>query len=112
MKYVCDLCGKPTDNIHEWDSDVTGKHFEHHICNECDDRIDKMTDWQNEQFDETDMVCPWCGYRFESDENIYDENESECECPTCGKTIEFEIDTTIHWTTRKPERLFESEGDE
>ena len=67
MKYKCDLCGKPTDNIYHRSDYMNADYIErygdkeYHICDECQEREYAILDWQNEQLRELSVICPWCG---------------------------------------------------
>lgn len=110
MKYICDYCGKPTDNDQSFNLD--GTIYESHRCDKCNNRLDDLIDWQNEQWRENTTTCPWCGYEFEDYENEHEEGEIEVKCPVCEKHFEVEAECSWLFTSRKPERLFEEEGEQ
>jgi len=38
-----------------------------------------------EQVDDTDAICPYCGERYQVESEDYDEHSREDECESCGK---------------------------
>lgn len=110
-KYICDDCKKPTNNVHI--IPLLTRNLVTHRCDECKEKLSAETEWQNEQFKEDDIVCPWCGDSFSEYEEMtqmldspYGDFDGTVECPSCGKEFELEIETTCTYTTRKPSELF------
>ena len=111
-KYICDTCKKPTNNIHI--IPLPTRDLVVHRCNECSEKLSAEIEWQNEQYKENDIVCPWCGDSFsdyeEKNEVLdypYEDFEGTVVCPSCGKDFELEIETTCTYTTRKPSEYFD-----
>lgn len=48
-----------------------------------------------------EIVCPFCGYIF-SDSWEYDYRDDWVDCPECKKRVELEIETSVTYTTSKP----------
>ena len=104
--YKCYNCGKDTTN--------EPKH-EISLCDNCKDELKAKVEWENEQFQEDDIVCPWCGSTF-SDyddkcsviDNPYEAtDETKVVCPDCGKHFMLEIVTKLMYTTKRPEEDFD-----
>lgn len=107
MLYTCKECGKPTDNILEWDSEITKKHYTYSRCDECAKLEEEKEEWQNERFRENTIICPWCEHEYDSYDCIYEEGTENIKCDYCGNEIEVETTNLGYvWTTRKPEKLF------
>lgn len=113
-KYICDTCKKPTDN--ERIIPLSSGNLIYHRCNKCMEKIHAEMEWQNEQFKESDIICPWCGDVFSDYEEMsemldspYEDFEGTVKCPSCEKEFEIEIETTCTYTTRKPSELFDYE---
>lgn len=107
-KYICDTCKNPTDNIYEFDGEITGKHYKLHICDECSEEEDRFEEWTNEHYCETIVICPWCEQKQEISEAPYDEGESTYCCESCCKEFEVETRVDYSWTTRKPESAYDT----
>lgn len=105
LKYKCQDCGQPTDNITEFD--VNKHHYEIHYCDDCRKEAEKIDKWQNEKIRTKTMICPWCELEFDWEDNIFEEGDGTCNCPYCDKEIEYECEHLLRWTTRKPEELYE-----
>lgn len=113
-KYICDCCKKPTDNI--CIIQLSTRNVVMHTCDECKEKLRAETEWQNEQWREADIICPWCGDTFADYEDKsqvtdspYEDFEGTVKCPSCGKDFELEIITTCSYTTRKPSEQFDYE---
>lgn len=116
MKFICDTCGKPTDNEYRIEFGTMENEIIVHRCDECDKKNDAEIDWQNEQYGEDDIICPWCGTKFSGYEDMsevtpepYRDFEGTVDCPVCGKEFELEIETKCDYTTRKPSEQFNYE---
>lgn len=110
-KYKCDTCQKPTDNMHT--IKLMSGDLVIHRCDKCDDKLTAEIEWQNEQWKECNIICPWCGDSFSDYEdkiqvtdNPYEDFEGTVKCPSCEKKFELEIETTCTYTTRKPSECF------
>lgn len=111
-KYICVDCKKTTSNIDI--IPLSTRNLVIHRCDECKAKLRAEVEWQNEQFKETDIICPWCGDSFSDYEDKsqviyspYEDFEGIVECPSCGKEFELEIETTCTYTTRKPSEYFD-----
>lgn len=70
MTYNCKICGK---EIHEYSHT-----YENDLCYSCQKEMREQQQAQalqsndiTETFYEDDIVCPWCGYRFEDDDGYF-----------------------------------------
>lgn len=113
--YKCRDCGKPTGNKHII-AMTCGNDIIIHRCNECQDKLSAEIEWQNEQWQEDDIICPWCGDLFSDYEDKsqitdspYEDFEGTVKCPSCDKEFELEIETKCSYTTRKPSEQFNYE---
>lgn len=116
MKYKCDKCGQPTDNIYRYKDHFGAKFLdavnswekETHTCDECEQKADDYKEWQNEQFQERKIICPWCGYE-NGDSWEYEDSEDEVECGECGRLFDLEVETEVHYTTRKSDSEYDKD---
>lgn len=60
--YTCSVCGKPTPNYHEWSPSVAAILGEQgsSTCDECFRKAQISYKWENEQFAEERLICPYC----------------------------------------------------
>lgn len=75
-----------------------------HTCDECQKKMDIEYDWQskNEHYGEDTIICPYCDYEYENyDACQYEDNESEIECPLCGKKFDLEVRTITEYSTKR-----------
>ena len=104
MKYKCDFCGKPTDDISIIPM-AHGKTLEYHTCDFCKDLHNRQYDWEqdNEHLYESNIVCPYCDYEFDDYDSYSYVEEGDCdvECPMCDKTFKVEIKQTVEFSTHK-----------
>ena len=97
-EFICGHCGKPTKNtkfIYD---------YVFHTCDECQRKMDIEYDWQseNEHCGENTIICPYCDYEYEGyDACQYEDNESEIECPLCGKKFDLEVRTITEYSTKR-----------
>lgn len=100
MKYICQKCGKPTDNIKVLVPDIG-----YSWCDACKDRWSREYDYQSETetTDELRIICPHCGYEYDDyDAYGFDEGETkEVECEACGKKFDLEIECVRRHSTRR-----------
>lgn len=100
----CRICGE------EIMFDVNG------LCFVCDletacERIEKMfqDDELIESIDESDVVCPYCGWRTQDDEGEFIiKGEGEERCYHCGKVFRFYVEQVAYYST---ERIEEEQDD-
>lgn len=76
--YTCSVCGKPTPNYHEWSPSVAAILGEQgsSTCDECFRKAQISYKWENEQFAEERLICPYCEISI-SDPWEYEEAEDE-----------------------------------
>lgn len=100
--YTCHVCGKPTPNYCEWSPSLAAILGEQgqSTCDECRRKSYILHKWENEQFAEERLICPYCEISI-SDPWEYDEGEDEIECPACGHAFEVEITTVRTYRTRR-----------
>lgn len=101
----CMECGKETDKF-LWSREEDRNKYSSGDLYWCDDCMSKkmaLYDWQNEQFETEEIVCPWCGYEY-SDSCEFDFRDSdfkEIECEECGNIFEVEAVIKREYTSRK-----------
>jgi DNA-directed RNA polymerase subunit RPC12/RpoP len=116
MPYICDECGKPTKNASYYHDfmppDFVEKYGDKvtHTCDQCRDKAERVREWQNEQFQGNEIICPWCGYK-NRDSWEQEDSDDEYECPDCGKVFELEVEHEVSYTTRKPEDKYSETED-
>lgn len=111
--YKCCDCGKPTGNKRVI-SMTRGNDLIIHRCDECQDKLSAEIEWQNEQWQEDNIICPWCNDCFSEYEEMLQVTDSPYEdfvgtvkCPSCGKEFDLEIETKCTYTTKKLYKLFD-----
>lgn len=117
MIHSCMFCGNMTENINEA-KDFMSTSFvdtygnsEIHICDKCKEELFNIDEWQNEQFRENTIICPWCGYQYEEYDS-YEFEEGEyidddlITCPECGQKFELEVEYLTYFTTKKPKEFY------
>ena len=113
----CDKCGKET-NYYQHDfcfDSISGDKLYISVtkCESCSEKEERLEEWQNKQEMTDRTICPWCGYEFEGYEDGYEEEEEEeCDCPSCGKRFIRNVEVTYSYTSWKPEELYEEEAEE
>lgn len=102
--YICKICGKKIDE------------FDHTLyddkCYDCREKQYKYNltralqeDEETETYYEDEVVCPYCGYRMEDDDNYFvREQVGEYKCPECGGTFRFETNIEITYSTQRMEQ--------
>lgn len=101
----CMECGKETDKF-LWSREEDRNKYSSgdlYLCDDCRNKRRDLYDWQNEQFEMEEIVCPWCGYEF-SDSWEFDFRDSdfkEIECEECGNIFEVEAVIKREYTSRK-----------
>lgn len=101
MKYKCKKCGR---EIGEYDHT-----YENDLCYACQKELRFHTqaealqsNEETETYDESDIVCPWCGYHIQDDEGTFvSESDGEYECDECGKVFKFQADVTVTYSTQR-----------
>lgn len=64
-------------------------------------RLKREYAWENEQWRQEEITCPWCGY---VDTDIWEfegEYDDEYECPSCGKPFIIERVVDITYTSKR-----------
>ena len=57
---------------------------------------------ETETFYESDVVCPYCGYRIADIESYYvRQGQGEEQCPNCNKVFYFETNIEITYSTSR-----------
>ena len=51
-----------------------------------------------------EITCPYCGHVFSDSWEYNDQNSTEQECHSCGKTFFLEVDFKVTYTTDKMEK--------
>jgi len=100
----CSVCGQETYNC-SWEGDK---------CFSCreKERLAKLAEYlQNDEETETscesDIICPYCGYRYEADfesDYCYNEGDYEEQCPECEKTFTISTSVSITYNTTRKEQ--------
>lgn len=83
--HICDRCGKPTPNYSKYISGPIGDREGYSVCDDCVKQRDRERAWENEQWHEDEIKCPWCGYEDPYSGGFGSEYDEECECANCGK---------------------------
>lgn len=65
--YTCHVCGKTTPNYCEWSPSLAAILGEQgqSICDECRRKSHILYKWENEQFAEERLICPYCEISME-----------------------------------------------
>ena len=113
MKYICDTCKQPTDNIRRYSdflsADFIEKHGDRatHRCDDCERKLDEEIEFENEQYSTDEITCPACLHKFD-DSWEYDENDGEpIKCPECGEMMELSVFHSTSYTTKRIRREVE-----
>lgn len=104
MNYTCKICGR---KISEYNHT-----YENDLCYSCQKEIrerEQAEALQNNEETETsyenDIVCPWCGRRFEDDDGYFVRTgDGEYECDECGKEFYFQADIEVTYSTQRKEK--------
>lgn len=105
-KFLCAHCKKGTDNVtysHEYmEPEFVEKYGDktNSTCDACRDRLNRETDYENEQYKEDVIVCPACGYIHHDSWEVGD-NEDRWTCPSCDETVDIEIRIERTFTTKR-----------
>ncbi len=123
MKYICQMCGKPTDNDQSFDISVACKiyHHEVHRCDECERLLRKELEWgsEGETICEDKIICPYCNFEYEDyDSYSFDEGDNdEVECAECGRKFDLKVKVRRTYSTKRslcemPENYGEEDDEE
>jgi hypothetical protein len=96
VKKICERCGKEKDML-PWA----------HLCFRCakEEVIEKTaadirSGEETSTFAEDDVICPWCGYRYGSDElgyadwpEFFEDGEHGMFCDECGKPFTLTVNS-------------------
>lgn len=83
--HICDRCGKPTPNYTKYILGPIDGRDGRSVCDDCEKQRDRERAWENEQWHEDEIKCPWCGYEDPYSWGFESEYDEECECAHCGK---------------------------
>lgn len=106
MKKICERCGKE-DEMLPWA----------HLCFRCakEEAIEKTvadicSGEETSTFAEDDVICPWCGYRYSSDElscadwpEFFEDGEHGMFCDECGKPFTLTVNVSYSYGTVRAE---------
>ena len=107
MKYICRICGEPTDNDQSFDVSVNLQvyHHEVHRCDKCEKKLSQQMDWEieGETIGEDEIICPYCNFAYEDyDAYSFDEgNTDEVECPECGRKFDLNVEVKRTYSTKR-----------
>lgn len=96
----CRRCGKPTTNFTRFNrrvAEIMGKPGVAY-CDECTERSRREHEWENEQYQATAAICPWC-LSPDADSWELEDGTSEVQCPNCGMV--YELETERVYTSRR-----------
>jgi hypothetical protein len=79
------------------------------LSNTGRDLQDKRNEWENRHEYCDTVICPYCDYEFEHEDDYipYKENEEEIKCPICHKKFNCVTEVTYSWSTSKLEEFTE-----
>ena len=102
--YICKRCGMPTENYYSYSPYLAGLAGAEgiSICDACTTELNNIREWENEQFETRNLVCPWCGYEDRDSWELSDSDDSYT-CPECGEVFAYERNITVTYTSRKRE---------
>lgn len=106
MKKICERCGKEKEML-PWE----------HLCFRCakEEAIEKTaadirSGEETSTFAEDDVICPWCGYRYGSDElgyadwpEFFEDGEHGMFCDECGKPFTLTVNVSYSYDTERAE---------
>lgn len=100
MKYSCEYCGAPTDNLEEIGTVVV------HFCDACNERIHREVKWerQGETWRKPNVICPYCGYELDSEDSaLFFEvgNTEEYACEWCQRKFDVEVCEVRYYSTNR-----------
>mgnify|MGYP002868477286 CR=1 FL=1 len=109
--YTCTRCGRPTENFSPYSPLIADliKSAGVSFCDACYAELADIRDWENEQFQTSNLVCPWCGHEDRDSWELADWDGSY-ECPACGKLFEYEREVEVPYTSRKREQDYPRGG--
>lgn len=99
--YTCDRCGKPTPNFERFIMGPVGKTEGYSVCDDCRSKERRERAWENEQWHQDEITCPWCGYVETDSWEFDDEYDDEYECLNCGKPFILEKLVEITYTSKR-----------
>lgn len=71
------------------------------FCDDCRQKNLLKTKWENEQFLQEEITCPWCGYKEPDSWEFGEGFDDSYECSRCGKRFEVEADVTVEYTSKR-----------
>ncbi len=99
--HICDRCGKPTPNYSKYICGPVCGSDGYSICDDCRKQRDRERAWENEQWHEEAITCPWCGYEDPDSWEFDDEYDDKYECLRCGKPFVLEKLVEVTYTSRR-----------
>ena len=99
--YTCDLCGKPTPNFELFTGGPIAGKLGRSWCDDCEKQFYRERAWENEQWHQEEITCPWCGDVDTDSWEFEGEYDDEYECPSCGKPFILERVVDITYTSKR-----------
>lgn len=99
--HICDRCGKPTPNYSKYICGPVCGSDGYSICDDCRKRRDRERAWENVQWHQEAITCPWCGYVDTDSWEFDDEYDDKYECLRCGKPFVLEKLVEVTYTSRR-----------
>ena len=99
--YTCDRCGKPTPNFERFIMGPVGKIEGFSVCDDCRSKKKRERAWENTQWYQDEITCPWCGYVGTDSWEFDDEYDDKYECPSCGKPFILERLVEVTYTSKR-----------
>ena len=97
---ICCRCCNPTPNYTKY---ALGTIRGRDGCSVCDDckRHDLELAWENEQWHQDEITCPWCGHVETDSWEFEGEYDDEYECEHCGKPFVLERIIDVTYTSKR-----------
>lgn len=99
--HICDRCGKPTPNYSKYICGPVCGSDGYSICDDCRKQRDRERAWENVQWHQEEITCPWCGYEDPDSWEFDDDYDDKYECPSCGKPFVLEKLVEVTYTSRR-----------
>jgi hypothetical protein len=80
---------------------------------ECAEALAKVGARPYDEWDYCDLsapTCPYCRYEFEPDHSLYEAQDKVVTCERCDNKFEVSAETTVSFTSRRPESKDDHEG--
>lgn len=106
MKYLCESCGKETDNTFHRDAfTINCGWWEHryedrkyHLCNSCIRFQHRLND---AQVSKDTVICPWCYYNYNNTPKFHDES-GYIICEFCSRVFKLKKHIKMSYTSMRP----------